>query len=192
MTLKDLAPCRITLLTICSLFSYPFISEPTYLSLNTSLHYSSKFNDTQTTLTIYSQLLRLGFWFHNFKGTGHSPPWDYWWVDFNGFLWLFENHIPYICLITHIVTSWIRSFSLVSYHIKTCQHYWEEVCRSPLFPRCPTRAVDILRVHSLSLEPKTLSISYSLLRFEDSNLTGVYLPYRLMRTTLHRYRNVVD
>ena len=49
------------------------------------------------------------------------PPWDSEWVDFNGFLCLFENHIPYICLITHIVTSWIRSFSLVSYHIKTCQ-----------------------------------------------------------------------
>ena len=39
---------------------------------------------------------------------------------------------------------------------KNIQHYWEEVCHSPLFPRCPTRAVDILRIHSLSLEPKTI------------------------------------
>jgi hypothetical protein len=29
-----------------------------------------------------------------------------------------------------------------------------------------------------------------LLRLEESNLPGVYLPNRLMRTTLHRYRNI--
>ena len=58
---------------------------------------------------------------NHYTTTACSPSWDWWWVDFNGFLWLFENHIPYICLITHIVTSWISSFSLVSYHIKTCQ-----------------------------------------------------------------------
>jgi hypothetical protein len=46
--------------------------------------------------------------------------------------------------------------------LENSQHYWEELCRSPLFPRCPTRAVDILRVYCLSLRPKTVSISYSL------------------------------
>lgn len=45
---------------------------------------------------------------------------------------------------------------------KNIQHYWEEVCHTPLFPRCPTHAVDILRNHSLSLDSKTMSISYSL------------------------------
>jgi hypothetical protein len=29
------------------------------------------------------------------------------------------------------------------------------------------------------------------LRSEDSNLSGVYLPNRLMRTTLHQYRNII-
>ncbi len=29
------------------------------------------------------------------------------------------------------------------------------------------------------------------LRLEDSNLSGVYLPNRLMRTTLHQYRNII-
>ena len=78
----------------------------------------------------------------------NSPHWDSVWVDY-------------------------RFFSIQ----KTCgsslfkkgQHYWEEVCLSPLFPRCLTRAVDILRIHCLSLESKTLSISHSLRDVRDSN-----------------------
>ena len=42
-------------------------------------------------------------------------------------------------------------------------------CVYPFIPRCPTRAVDILRNHSLSLDSKTLSISYSLLSVRDLN-----------------------
>ena len=55
-----------------------------------------------------------------------SPLWDSKWVDISVFF---------------------LSINLRVIPLKISQHYWEEVCRSPLFPRCPTRAVDILRTY---------------------------------------------
>jgi hypothetical protein len=69
-----------------------------------------------------------------------SPPWDYWWVDISVFYFL--------------KTCW-------SYPLKTSNTTGRE-CVYPFIPRCPTRAVDILRNHYLSLDSKTLSTSYSL------------------------------
>ena len=63
-----------------------------------------------------------------------SPPWDSKWVDLSVFYFL--------------KTCW-------SYPLKTSNTTGRD-CVSPFIPRCPTRAVDILRNHSLGLDSKTV------------------------------------
>ena len=63
-----------------------------------------------------------------------SPPWDSKWVDISVFYFL--------------KTCW-------SYPLKTSNTTGRD-CVSPFIPRCPTRAVDILRNHSLGLDSKTV------------------------------------
>ena len=48
-------------------------------------------------------------------------------------------------------------------------------------------------LRSLGYEPSELPLlpPRYVLRLEDSNLSGAYLPNRLMRTTLHQYRNII-
>ena len=76
-----------------------------------------------------------------------SPPWDPGWV---------------------VISVFLLSINLWGIPREISQATGR-LCYLPLFPRCPTRAVDILRVHCLSLELKTLSISYSLRFVWESN-----------------------
>ena len=80
-----------------------------------------------------------------------------------------QVYFPTLRLWMSSCTGFLFLKNLLGIPVKNIQHYWEEVCRSPWIPRCPTRAVDILRNHSLSLDSKTLSIPYSLCPKRDSN-----------------------
>ena len=60
----------------------------------------------------------------------------------------------------------------------------------PFIQRSPTRAVDFLRNHSLSLDSKTLSISYSLTPYMDSNHEYLHQKQMCYRYTIEEWRSI--
>ena len=85
----------------------------------------------------------------------------------------FQSSPPEITMSSHIGFLFLKN--LLGIPVKNIQHYWEEVCRSPLFPWSPTRAVDILRNHSLGLDSKT--VEYLLLIVVKTGLEPVFTLY---------------